>query len=65
MAKRIFNTTALPVHWIVEDEDGAKWLVPAIPHGWEQRRRYRGNYELDECTNARIARQRLLNIGAQ
>ena len=63
--KRIYNTTRLPRHWIVEDEAGDKWIVPAIENGWQQKRPYKGGCALDECTVERVALQRLTNIGAR
>ena len=43
----LYTTPALPAHWIVKDNDGAMWIVPAHHNGWNSKRPYKGNYVLD------------------
>lgn len=43
----VFSTPALPAHWVVRDDNGEQWIVPAHNSGWSKKRPYRGNYTLE------------------
>jgi hypothetical protein len=46
---KLFLTPALPLHYIAEDIDGSRWIIPASPIAPESRERwtaYHGNYTL-------------------
>lgn len=35
---KFYKHSSLPASWIIEDDDGVAFLVPAIPFGWHKRR---------------------------
>lgn len=50
---KIFWCDSLPLHYVAEDQGGAKWLIPVTPmssESWDRRSRYHGNYRLNRCT---------------
>lgn len=49
---KLFLTPALPVHYIAEDPEGVRWIIPVSPLAPASRGRwvpYRGNYTLVHC----------------
>jgi hypothetical protein len=47
----IYQTPALPLHFIAENEDGQRFLIPAIPNAcaaWKAKKLYRGNFKLEK-----------------
>ncbi len=43
---RIYQTPAMPRHYVVADHDGKRYLVAAIKGGWKGRKTYKGKHAL-------------------
>jgi len=49
---RLFWSNTLTLHYVAEEADGNRWLIPITPMSpasWAQRKPYRGNYTLQRC----------------
>ena len=56
---KLFYTDSLPMQYVAEDEQGAKWIIPCTPMSsevWARKKPYHGNYTLHPVQPESLAR---------
>jgi len=59
-----YNDDRYPDHWIMEDQDGAPWLVGLGSDAWDDRQPYDGGYSYLTLADAPIANAAVMIAGA-